>query len=129
MPKYFGHTRRRKEMCDNSIKALKKRSTTLGKPTEIWLVVQGSLERSWRKIMDGLRLFLAVDSYATIKSRDLQKETRFEKVVKPRFTTDFLGAVIREDADELTWRAHEEGVLRTFYRHHPRWKTNDGSHR
>ena len=28
--------------------------------------------------------------------------------------TDFLRAVIREDADELTLRAHEESVLRTF---------------
>ena len=30
------------------------------------------------------------------------------------FTTDFPGAVIREGADGLTLRAHEEGVLHTF---------------
>ena len=35
-------------------------------------------------------------------------------MVKPMFTTDFLGAAIGEGADELTLRAHEEGVLRTF---------------
>ena len=34
-------------------------------------------------------------------------------MIKPRFTTDFPGAVIREGADELTLGAYEEGVLRT----------------
>ena len=33
-------------------------------------------------------------------------------MVKPNFTTDYLGAVFREGADELTLRAREEGVLR-----------------
>ena len=32
----------------------------------------------------------------------------------PKFTTDFPGAVIREGADELTLRVHEESALRTF---------------
>ena len=35
-----------------------------------------------------------------------------KKVVKPMFTSP--GAVIKVGADELTFRAHEEGVLRTF---------------
>ena len=35
-------------------------------------------------------------------------------MVRPRFTTGFSGAVIRKGADELTLRAHEEGVLRAF---------------
>ena len=35
-------------------------------------------------------------------------------MAKPKFTTDFPGAVIREGADELTLRAKEEGARRTF---------------
>ena len=46
--------------------------------------------------MDGPRLFVAVDNAAV---KILQKETRSKKVVKPRFTADFLGAVKREGAD------------------------------
>ena len=64
--------------------------------------------------MDGLRLFVAVDNYAAVKIGDLEKETRSKKDEKPRFATDFPRAVIREGAGELTLRAHEEGVLRTF---------------
>ena len=64
--------------------------------------------------MDGLRLFIAVDNYAAVKIGDPQKETRSKKVVTPRFTTDFPGAVLLDAAGELTLRAHEEGVFRTF---------------
>ena len=64
--------------------------------------------------MDGLRKFIAVDNYEAVKAGDLYRETRFKKVVKPRFTTDFPGADFWEGADELTLRAYEEGVLRTF---------------
>ena len=32
----------------------------------------------------------------------------------PRFTTDFPRAVVREGALELTVRAHETGVVRSF---------------
>ena len=35
-------------------------------------------------------------------------------MVKPKFTTDFLEAVVREGADELTLRTEAEGMLRTF---------------
>ena len=45
---------------------------------------------------------------------DLHRETKSKKVVKPKFTTDFPGAVIREGADELTPLAHEESMLRIF---------------
>ena len=78
------------------------------------MIVPGLLEESRRKIMDGLRLLIAVDNYAAVKIRDLHKETRSKKVVRPSFTTDFSGAVLRDGAGELTFRAHEEGVLRTF---------------
>ena len=43
-------------------------------------------------------------------------------MVKPKFTTDFPEAVVREGADELALRADEEGALRT-------WETKDGTHR
>ena len=78
------------------------------------MIVPGLLEESRRKIMDGLRLFIAVDNRAAVKIRDLHKESRSRKVVKPSFTTDSREAVLRDDAGELTLRAHEEGVLRTF---------------
>ena len=35
-------------------------------------------------------------------------------MVKPRFTEDFPGGVVREGADELTQGGHEEGVVRSF---------------
>ena len=47
-----------------------------------------------------------------VAARDLHRETKPKKAMKPKFTSP--GAVIRESADELTLRAHEEGVLRTF---------------
>ena len=48
-------------------------------------------------------------------------------MVKSNFTTGYTGAVIREGADELTLRAHEESVLRTFIDTSKVGK--DGSHR
>ena len=35
-------------------------------------------------------------------------------VVKPKFTTDFPEAVVREGADQLRLRAEKEGMLHTF---------------
>ena len=63
--------------------------------------------------MDGLRKFIAVDNSAAGKIRDLEKK-QSKKVVKPKFTTDFPGAVVQKGADELTLRAHEEGAMRAF---------------
>ena len=51
-------------------------------------------------------------NHEAVKVRDLRRETRSKKVVKPKFTA--LGAFIRNGADELTLRVHEGGVLRTF---------------
>ena len=71
--------------------------------------------KSRLRIMSGLKKFIAVDNYASVKIGDLQKETKSKKVVKPGFTADFPGAVIfDEGADKLTLRAPEESVLRTF---------------
>ena len=55
--------------------------------------------------MDGLKKFIAVDKYAAVNIGDLEKETKSKRVVKPEFTTDFPGVVVRQGADELTWLA------------------------
>ena len=62
--------------------------------------------------MDGLRKFISEDNHEAVKEGDMHHETRPKKVVKPKFTAP--GAVIREGAAELTLRAHEEALLRTF---------------
>ena len=77
------------------------------------MIVPGLLEKSRLRITDGRRQFVAVDNYAAVKVGDLEREAKSKKVVKPKFTTDFPRAVIREGAGELTLRAHE-GVARTF---------------
>ena len=43
--------------------------------------------------MDGLRKFFAEDNHDAVKVGDLQWETRSKKVVEPKVTADFLGAV------------------------------------
>ena len=62
--------------------------------------------------MDQLRKIPAVNDSATVLIENLEKETNSKKVVKRKFTTDFLGALFREGADELTLRAHEEEAIR-----------------
>ena len=62
------------------------------------------------RIMDGLRRFIMVHNHEAVKVGVSEKDM----AVKPKFTTDFPEAVVREVADELTLRAEEEGALRTF---------------
>ena len=38
--------------------------------------------------------------------------------MKPKFTTDFLEAKFLQETDDLTLRAEEEGILRTFMDNH-----------
>ena len=47
-------------------------------------------------------MFIAVDNHAAAKIGDLHRETRPKKVVRPSFTTDFLGAVVQDGAGELS---------------------------
>ena len=58
--------------------------------------------------------FIMVDNHEAVKDGDSEKNMESRKVVKPKFTTDFLDAMVREGADELTLRAVKEGMLRTF---------------
>ena len=98
--------------CDNLINALKLLANQQEDgDSPVRMIVPRLLEKNRRKIMDGRRLFIAVDNYTAVMIEDLEKETTSKKVVKPRFTTHFLGAVIREGADERTLRAHEEDVF------------------
>ena len=92
--------------CDNLINALK----LLTNRRKMATVQLGKL----LQILDGLRKFIAVDNHEAVTVGDLHLETGSKNVVKPKFTADFPGAVIHEGAGELTLRAHEEGVLRTF---------------
>ena len=89
-------------MCDNLINALKLLANQQQDgDSPIQSIVIGLLEKSRLRIMDGLRKFVS-------KIVDLEKHTQSKKVVKPKIATDFPKAVVREGADELTLRAHEE---------------------
>ena len=57
---------------------------------------------------------IMVDNPAAVKVGDVEKNMDSRKVVKPKFTTEFPEAVVREGAVELTLRADEEGAVRTF---------------
>ena len=78
------------------------------------MVLQGLGEKNRLKILDGLRRFIMVDNHEVVKLGDSEKNMESRIMSKPEFTADFLGSVVRERADELTLRAEEEGMLRTF---------------
>ena len=69
--------------------------------------------RCRKGIMDGLRKFITVDNHDAVWGGLRQGIESFQ-VVQPMFTAGFSSEVIREEADEVTLRAHEEGVRRTF---------------
>ena len=71
-------------------------------------------EKSRLKIMVGLRRFIMVDNHVAVKVGDLEKNMKSRTVVKPKFTTDFPEAVVREGAAQLRLRAEQEGILHTF---------------
>ena len=63
--------------------------------------------------MDGLGRFMA-DNHEAVKVGDLELNMESRPVWRPKFTTDFPDAVVREGADELTLRKEEEGAVRSF---------------
>ena len=79
-----------------------------------WWCTGYSRKEVGSKIVDGLRKFILVDNQEAVTVGELDQNVESRKVVKPKFTTDFPEAVVREGADELTLRADEEGALRTF---------------
>ena len=65
--------------------------------------------------MTGFLKFIGVDNYAAAKiGDDFEQEKKSKTVVMLTFTTDFLGAVGLQGADERTLRTHEEEVVRSF---------------
>ena len=78
------------------------------------VLVTGLQQRSRLKVIAELRKFITMDSRQAVKTGDLEKTQESLPVVKPQFTADFPEAVVREGADELTLRAEEQGMLRTF---------------
>ena len=81
--------------CDNLINALKLLTNQQNDgDSPVGKIVSCLQENSRSRMMDGLWKFIAVDSHEAVKVGDLHRETR-------------------SNADELTLRAHEEGVLRT----------------
>ena len=66
--------------------------------------VSGLLEKSRSRKVDGLGKFIVVDNHEAVRVGGTEN----------RVPTEFSGAVIWEGADELTLRAQEESVVRTF---------------
>ena len=96
-------------VCDNLINALK-HLANLQKDGDgpVSMVVQGLREKSTLKITDGLRRFIMVENFETVRVGGLEKNMESTQVVKPNFTTDFL-----QEADEWSLRKEEEGTLRS----------------
>ena len=59
-------------------------------------------------------MFTEVGDHEALNVGGLRQGIKSVQVVKLKFTGDFPEAVIREGADELTLRAEEVGVRRTF---------------
>ena len=55
-----------------------------------------------------------VDNHEAVEVGEKEKKLVSEPVVKPKFTTQFLEAVGREGADEVTLR-EEEGILHRYH--------------
>ena len=102
-------------LCDNLINALKLlvNQQTDGEST-IQSIVTGLHERGRRGIVDGLRSYIAVNNRSAVDVGGLRRGTRSIHVKKSQFSEAFRGAVIREGADELAWRAEEVGMQRAF---------------
>ena len=96
-------------VCDNLVNAFKLLATQQqnGDSLVKVLVVEGLQERNRLKMMEELR------NDEAVKIGDLEKTQELLRVVKPMFTGDFPGAVVREGVDELTLRREETGMLRT----------------
>ena len=97
-------------------------SVCLNHPLMRTLRMNGSRKRSTAYDTES---YSFVNPAAVQKIGDLEKDMKSTRVVKPKFTTDFPGAVVREGADELTLKRERCALPST-----PRmWETNDGGHR
>ena len=73
------------------------------------------LSREKLTIMHGLRRFIMVDNHEAVKVGDLGKNME-SSVAKPKFTTEFPEALVREAAEELTSRAQKNGSHHSWMR-------------
>ena len=69
--------------------------------------------------MDGLRKFSEVDNHEAVNVGGLRQGTKSVQVVKKGFTADFPEAVIREGAEELTFKGRRSGLTTHLHRHDP----------
>ena len=63
-----------------------------------------------------------IDNHEAVKMGNLEKTSESLSLNKPKFTTAFLEAVVRDGAHELTLRRGQEGTQRTFNRTTKRWR-------
>ena len=61
-----------------------------------------------------VHVVITLGNHEAVEIGDLEKTQESLSVMNPKFTTDFPEAAVREGADQLTLRAEEEDVLRTF---------------
>ena len=107
--------------CEHLVNALKLLTNQQkGGDSPVETVVTGLWERKRNRITDGLRKFISEVNHEALKVRDFHQQSESKWFTSP-------GAVIKEGADELTSRAHEEGVLRTFYGHIEFGRPKEGS--
>ena len=102
-------------ICENLINALKLLTSQQDDgDSPMDMFVQGLCEKSWLKIMNELRRFITTDNHEAVKCGDLEKYEVALEVVTGNFRADFPVAMVRNGRKELTLRAEEEGVNRTF---------------
>ena len=73
--------------CENLINALKLLTKQQKDgDSSVGTNVTGLLERSCSRMMDGFRKFMSEDNHEAMQRGHLHRETRSQKVVKPKFT-------------------------------------------
>ena len=94
------------------------------------VLVEHLQKRSRLEMMEELRRFITMDNHEAVKNGNLEKTQDLLPVLKPKFTTDFPEAVVREGADELILRREGEERYFAALSSTPRkWLTVDGGHR
>ena len=72
------------------------------------------MEQIRRKITEELCRLISEDNHEAVKFGNLERYKESRKVVRPNFLADIPEAIVREGPDELTLRAEQAGVSRTF---------------
>ena len=92
-------------LCENFINVLKLLANQQRDgDNAIQNIVTGVVEKSWERITNGLRSFIALDNYCAVEVGHLRKGQRTFRVKKPKIGEDH-SEVPRERSDDLTLRA------------------------